>query len=306
MISLHYPYHSNEYSWNGIRVFPLNGKNSRIKKRFLLKATLERCLNEVNVSDPISIIHSFWLQEASVWSLSWAKKQGIPIIASAMGQDVLAENKYLRQLQQLQPNKIITLTRFHQQELLKSTGLISEVVGFGVEDLSVFEQKEKTVDIIGVGNLISLKNYPYFIEICALLKKTNPQLVVKLIGIGPEEHLLKQLITANGMTDSIELLGKIEYTETMKWIAKSKVLLHPSKFESFGMIFSEAKALQTHIASFSVGLAHDFELSTYLTGNCNQDANYIQDLLLNVRPTKEHIQCNLSKLLHIYSNPRER
>lgn len=306
VITLHYPYQSKVYTWNGIQVHPLNGRNSRIKKWFFLKVKLHRCLSKLHVADPITIIHSFWLQEASIWSLSWAKEKSIPVISSAMGQDVLEGNKYLNRFHFFESNTILTLTKFQQHELLKTTGFKSDVFGFGTGDLSAFDQVEKSVDIIGVGNLIPLKNYAYFIELCAALKRTNPQLIVKLIGVGSEKQHLNKLIIQHGLMDTVELLGKLDYSETLRWISKSKVLLHPSKFEGFGMIFSEAKALQSHIVAFPVGLAYDLEMDTYLSGNIQQDVLFIQELLMKNPPAKELIHCEIDKLVDIYSNPRKR
>lgn len=306
VISLHYPFQSNEYRWNGIRVLPLNGKNSRFKKRFLLQSKLNHCLTNLNADTPISLLHSFWLQEASVWAGKWANKRNVPVVASAMGQDVLKENNYLKQIKQLDFKAIITLSTFHQQQLLASTGIKSQVVGLGVEDLSAFDQEEKKVDIIGVGNLISLKNYTYFIEVCAAVQKVKPTLVVKLIGVGPEEVALSQQINRLGLTNVIQLLGKQDYFTTMRWFAASKVLLHPAKFEGFGMIFTEASALRTHIASLSVGVALDLKLDSYLNGNVDHDAQLVLALLEKEPPAKENIFCDTEKLMNIYANPRKR
>jgi glycosyltransferase involved in cell wall biosynthesis len=307
LISLHYPYHSNEYRWNGLKVIPLNGKNSRFKKRFLLKAKLKRYLSEIHAAEPISIIHSFWLQEASVWSLSWAKKSGVPVIASAMGQEVLVENTFLNKLKACPPDQIICLSQFHQKQLFSSSGLKSEVIGFGVEDLSAYKQ-EKTIDLIGVGNLIPIKNYPYFIDICFALKQNVPAFKAVIIGVGSQLNMLQQLIETNELTENILLLGELPYEETLNHMARAKVLLHPSRFEGYGMIFGEALALQTHIASFPVGIAEELQLENYLTGEPQADALLIEELLNKQVPDSvvDAIDHKMQLLLDVYANPRKR
>src|ERR1043165_1291559 len=47
VVSLHYPYHENSYSWNGIEVFPLNGKSKKGLMRMMLWNRCYRLLSKV-------------------------------------------------------------------------------------------------------------------------------------------------------------------------------------------------------------------------------------------------------------------
>lgn len=126
----------------------------------------------VNDTQPFTRIHAFWLNEAAVWSVQLGKHFHLPVTATAMGQDVLAANSWLKKTEIRQLTKIVTLSPFHQQELLQQTGLTSEMIPWGLPPNTLVNE-ERTIDLIGVGNLIPLKDYAYFLQVCEHLKKRD-------------------------------------------------------------------------------------------------------------------------------------
>lgn len=283
VFALHYPFTEEVYRWNSVKVIPLNGANNRWKKRFTLKRKLFRLLDAEQVETPFVAIHAFWLQEATVWSVEWARKRAVSCIATAMGQEVQVSNPYLRRIARSLPDTVITLSEFHAQVLQKAAGITSEIIGFGLTEAVVFDTS-KNIDIVGVGNLIAVKNYGYFLEICERLAGSYPHLSVKLIGTGAELELLRQMVIRKGLQANVELLGAKSYEETLMYMAHARVLLHPSQFEGYGMIFAEALAARTHIAAFPVGIALQEDLREYLTRDAVKDAAFVGRLLIKVPP----------------------
>lgn len=273
IFALHYPYRKDEFQWHGVRVVPLNGRNKAFTRLFFLKRRLEAAFSAIHSQQPFSRIHACWLNEATVWGVSLGKKYGLSVTATAMGQDVLATNAYLKNRAIGNVDKIITLSPFHQQTL-QQNGYGSEMIPWGLPEGQDFPV-EKTVDLIGVGNLIPLKNYAYFLEICAELKTLKPDLKAVIVGTGPEKKQLEQRIRELQLKEHVRLVGQLTYDETREWIASATVLVHPSHFESFGMVVIEALAAGVVVFARNTGIAASEPFVTVLTGNREADSKQI-------------------------------
>ena len=62
-------------------------------------------------------------------------------------------------------------------------------------------------------------------------------------------------IKSSGLQEVIKLSGEIKREEVLNKMAKAKILLHTSTFESFGMVFIEALYSGMKIVSNEVGIA---------------------------------------------------
>ena len=209
-----------------------------------------------------------------MWSVQLGKRFHLPVTATAMGQDVLPSNKWLKKTEIRQLPKIVTLSPFHQQQLLQHTGLTSEMIPWGLpSDKAVNE--EKTIDLIGVGNLIPLKDYACFLAICSHLKKMIPDFKAVIVGTGPEKEKLQDQIRDFELEKNVLLAGQKSYEETQELIRSSKVLLHPSQFESFGMVIIEALATGTMVFARSTGIAESEDAVQKLSGDVLSDSEQI-------------------------------
>ena len=98
-----------------------------------------------------------------------------------MGQDVYKYNKYAFNLRKSN-TKIITLSQNHSDVLLKNHNLNSEIIPWSIDSNNFPDLEENKIDILGVGSLNKIKNYPLFIKIIAELAKEKPNLKVEIIG----------------------------------------------------------------------------------------------------------------------------
>lgn len=301
VFALHYPYKAEPYSWFGIPVIPLNGRNQWLQRKFGVPIRLKRLFAREHQTKPFTHIHTFWLGEATYLGTQLAQKHKLPIIASAMGQDVLSENKYLKRISPDQLKTVITLSVFHHDQLLKTTGWQSTIVPFGLPEVETVTTV-KTVDLIGIGNLIPLKNFGYFIELCARLLPQFPNLKAEIIGVGREDDRLQQQIETLGLSNHVQLIGLCSYEETQQRLAATKLLLHPSVFEGFGMIFAEALALQTHVVANKVGIAFEHADIHSLSKDADRDAAMIAGLLESPLPNRKvyAIAATVDKCLDVY------
>jgi glycosyltransferase involved in cell wall biosynthesis len=133
------------------------------------------------------------------------------------------------------------------------------------------------IDVIAVGNLIPLKQFDYYIKLLSKLQQKAAKFV--LIGGGPEEKNIRELIQQYQLEDSIELKGILNHEETLTLIAQSKVLVHPSEFEGFGMVIIEALLHKTAVLSSPVGISYQNESTFDLTFDLDRDALQLARLL---------------------------
>lgn len=276
VFALHYPYTTEEYFWKGSRVIPLNGANSKIKKKIILYSKLKRAFKRIHKNEPFDLMHAFWLNEATLYGSSLSSKYNIPIIATAMGQDVLNSNRYKnRVISKKIP--ITALSEFHSNFLNQQK---VDVIPFGVKEEEKKDLK-KNNDLIFIGSLIELKNPQYFLELCKQLNNLN--LKIKMIGSGPENMKCKAFIEKHQLIN-VELLGECSYKQTQEYLSASKVLIHCSSFESFGMIFIEAMANRAHVLSNPVGFAYNNPNVHTLTFELKKDTEKVKQLLATPAP----------------------
>ncbi len=253
IVSLHYPYTNENYIWNGISVYSSFRKAPLKKVRVLNQA--RKWIGIIHKKNPIDIIHSFWLTDSALIGQVLSKKLGLPHLITLMGQDARPSNKYLRFFD-LKNCYCVTLSNYHQKQLIQTSGVKAKwLIPWGLDKNDLKPAQRKEYDIIGVGNLIKLKDYSLFIQLIHRLKEVKPDLKALIIGGGEEESTLKEQIKSLGLQEQIQLLGTIPRTEVLDYLSKGKIFLHTSEYESFGYVFLEALAAGMHIVSKPVGIA---------------------------------------------------
>lgn len=266
IIAFQFPFTTKTYNWNNCTVIPLNGENKKHKKIHTWNKAYQT-LKKVNKVNPISTIHSFWLGECAFVGNLFSNKFNLKHICTVMGQDVKKKNLYLKLLS-IQKMNLVCISSFQQQQFLKIQSHQPKIISWGIDPARFTNSSTKTIDIIGVGSLIPLKNYALFIDIIFEINKINP-IQVLLIGDGVEKEQLQEKINHLKLENTITLTGKLPYSETLENISKAKILLHTSNYEGFGMVFAEALQSKTLIVSKNVGCA--FPSENWLIGETKEE-----------------------------------
>ena len=253
VISLHYPYKTEKYFWNGITVIPFSGKDNKIKKPFLWYKIISEA-KKLNNETKFDMIHSFWFGECAMLGNILSNKFNCEHICTLMGQDVKSSNKYLRLLRSREI-KIIAIAKNQSEQFYKLTNRKADkIIHWGINDLQL-NFAERDIDLLGVGSLIPLKNYPLLIKTVEEIIKLNSYIKCVIVGEGPEEAKLKSLVIAKGLGNNIGFTGLLNRKEVYKLMQRVKIFVHPSQFEGFGYVFAEALANGMNIVSFNVGCA---------------------------------------------------
>lgn len=261
LIALEYPYHSKNYDWKGISVYALGGNNKAGLAQILLLAKALRVANKINNKLQLNQVHSFWLGPSAWLGNKIATKFKIPHHCTLMGQDVLQSNKWLKKLKPLPT--LIALTDYHNQQLQFNRHInAAQIIPWGIEKI-MNNQANRSIDVLGVGNLTALKSYDRFIKIIAALKKNHPRINALIIGEGNQASLL-QLIEELDLRANIQLRTFTNRGEVLEIMQKAKVFLHCAAFEAFGMVLIEALASACAVVSSPVGVANQTEeINTY-------------------------------------------
>jgi|WetSurMetagenome_2_1015567.scaffolds.fasta_scaffold06825_4 glycosyltransferase involved in cell wall biosynthesis len=255
VIAFQYPSLNKPYLWKSINVIPLGGMDSKIQKPLIWLNALRKA-KEINKLVKVDGIHSLWLGECAMLGNILSKKFDCQHICTLMGQDVKASNKYLKWIKNTN-TKFIALSKNQSELFQKLTKKnVTEIIHWGIDDQKIINQ-DRDIDLLGVGSLIPLKNYSLFIRIVEEIVKKNPDLKCKLVGSGPELLKLKTVTEVKRFSENIDFTGLLSRKEIFQLMQRSKILLHPSKFEGSGFVFAEALANGMNIISFNVGYAQE-------------------------------------------------
>lgn len=295
IISLHYPKTKGIHFWETIPVYTMGG-NPFFTKIWLWQKVF-RTLKQIHGENPIAAIHSFWLGECAFIGRWFSKKNKIKHISTLMGQDALKGNLYSKILP-LKKLHLITLSNFQRNTFNKNYKVQTEIIPWGIAIENFYHLPKKTNDIIGVGSLIPLKNYDLFIDVIYQINQSKSIKAI-LIGEGILREKLQEKIRFLQLEKVIDIKGELNYDETLKYISQSKILLHTSNYESFGLVFPEALQSKTMIVSKEVGCA--FPSSNWIiSSNGSEMITACENLLLNSFSEKEENPFTIKKTVQHY------
>ena len=254
IVTLHYPYKSATYHWNGITVHACGGKNKAFPMRFMYWRKAWKHISRVHKKNSIDFIHSLWLSECTVLAQRWSQVHKVNHIATAMGQDVLSSNRYLKHIDVSKLTSVAVSER-QNKELTTATGAPADmVIPWGTPRIDLANSK-RDIDVLGVGSLHELKAFDRFLRVIVKVIGKQPQLRITLIGDGPERKRLEELAENLGISSNVQFTGMLAHAEVIEIMQRSKVLLHTSGFESQGYVFAEALACGMSVVSTDVGSA---------------------------------------------------
>jgi glycosyltransferase involved in cell wall biosynthesis len=240
VISLMYPFSSKQYRYENITVYPIGSNFKRSFRLFpyMLMAIVKGIsLCKKNNYDGILC---FWYRESTLIGRVLSKIFKIKQIVWMLGQDIKKDNKYIRLLK-ISPQQLVMMSLQQNHFFYTNYKIrINKIANVAItRDLfPELNTNERTINILGVGNLGALKNYALFIEIVAEVQTKNLNAVI--IGEGEETDLLKAKVNQLGLTNTIRFTGALSHKEVLEYMNNSKIFLHTSKSEGGGTVLQEA------------------------------------------------------------------
>lgn len=261
VVALHYPFETTPYEWHGILVRPMGGSNvSRWKRPWLWAKTIAVC-KAIRKKQPVDAIHSLWLQECALLGNRLARRWKVPHVCTLQGQDALPGNKYLPRMK-LDQLRVVAISHRGKEQLLETvadrTPPRVEVLPWGLDEADLAWRDQggpRPIDLLGVGSMVKVKRYEWFLEVVAKLKAQRPDLRAVLVGDGSERAMLSTWAKEFGLGNTIEFKGEMPREAVLELMAQSKVFLHTGRYEGQGYVFPEALARGMHVVSTPVGMA---------------------------------------------------
>ncbi len=168
-----------------------------------------------------------------------------------------------------------------------------------IPDLSV----EKENIILSIGRIQEQKGQLQTIEFLNNFKKIQNDFKCYFIG-GPSGkhgneylHELKQTIKDFNLNKHVEFLGDLPQTEIIELFKKAKLLIHTSKFETFGLVAIEANTMGVPVLTTNNGSLMEIienNKNGYLSENLidSNVNNFVNNLFNNVTKYEEiHLSC---------------
>ncbi|MDN5289492.1 MAG: hypothetical protein JWR38_5766 [Mucilaginibacter sp.] len=289
VISFQYPFKAARYMWHGAEVIALAGKAKGGAYRFLTWQRALQVLRQLNKKYELTGLLSFWMGECALIGNRFARKNNLKHYCWMLGQDAKAGNNYVKQIK---PNgaALIALSDFLAREFKINYGIHPDhVIPPGV-DTSLFGPvvTERDIDIMGAGSLIPLKQYHLFVKVIKSLTTTFPNIKGVICGKGPEMESLKKQIGRLKLKNNIELKGELPHQEVLALMQRSKIFLHTSAYEGFGMVLSEAMYAGAHVVSL-VNPMNERPANHHVPDNAEHLPIIIKDLLNNPNLLHEQV-----------------
>jgi glycosyltransferase involved in cell wall biosynthesis len=259
VLTFHYPFTAVEYEWHGVKVIALAGKSQGRLYRIKTWVKAWLTLRKLNKQYQLIGLLSFWFGECAWVGNYFAKQHRLIHYSWLLGQDAKMGNKYMKQVKP-KGDSLIALSDFIARQVKKNYGITPfNVIPVGI-DTSLFEDahEKRDIDILGAGSLITLKQYHLFVEAVSFLKVFFPHIKAVICGKGPEMEHLQKMAEALNLKNNLTFAGELPHKEVLALMQRSKVFLHPSAFEGFGSVISEALYAGAHVVSFCKPMDKDF------------------------------------------------
>ena len=158
--------------------------------------------------------------------------------------------------------KIIVVSNFLKNYLLKiTTNKNIHVIG-NVIDTNVFNLKKKTVNktvnFTIICELVEKKRVDELLKIIRDLKRLNLKFYLNIVGIGYQYKLLKKYVHKNNLEGIVKFLGYQNKLNIKKILNRSDYLISCSYVETFGITIAESIASGVPVLCINSGGPKDF------------------------------------------------
>ena len=237
------------------RLYPLykNGRRSKMQAILFGLATFRLIFEPFDAVDvdsmPFFPLFSArivtWLRRRPLYA-TWHEVTDLPSWQAYIGRLPGLIAWCIERLSMRAADTIISVSK-QTSDRLRASGVSGRVitVPLGVDLAGIYKTSAsaQSSDVIFVGRLVAHKNVDLLVRAVSLVKADHPDIVVSIIGNGPEKPHLAALITELGLDRNITLHGTIEEDNILYSLMKaSKMFVLPSVREGFSVVTVEACA----------------------------------------------------------------
>lgn len=254
VITLQYPFKKATYQWQGMTVHALGGKNRGGISKLLLCTKAIRLCNNLHTQNRFDAVLSLCLRETAWVGKRIAAKHKLPFAIWMFGEDAKLGNRYFN-LVDPTAEQLIPISAWQAEVLENAYGFKARHIvnnGINKEIFPVLNDAAKRdIDICAAGSLIPRKQYHLFIEAVKFVKENGyANVKAVLIGGGELEADLKTLCRDYQLNEHIVFTGAISHNETLDWMNRSRIFVHPAVYEGHSTVMLEAMYSGCNVVSF--------------------------------------------------------
>jgi glycosyltransferase involved in cell wall biosynthesis len=174
----------------------------------------------------------------------------------------LENGRLLKRLQIafLEADRVIAVSNFLKNEMSRYDVITDEVIPDFIDD--DFFSSEKRASVTGfvffaLGRIAKEKGIDVLLKAFAIAHTQNPNMVLKIGGIGADMQEMMDVSKRLGIDDNIEWLGELDVLSVKTNLQECDVFITASTYETFGVVVSEALCCGKPIISTMCGGPED-------------------------------------------------
>lgn len=217
----------------------LDEGNDNVAQQSLWSSWVSEKVQEYNIRH----LHAHYVTESTDIAVKVQANIGISYSFTTHAKDLFLSSKEDLSRKVSNAKFVLTCTEYNKdylEQIVQSDTPIYRVY-HGV-DLGVFKPKPQEVScedktrplILSIGRFRPKKGFPILIQACASLKKFGHHFQCVLVGYGPLEHDLKQMIHQFGVSDCVRLTGKVPQDGILNWFRQTSIFVLPCQIAEDG------------------------------------------------------------------------
>jgi glycosyltransferase involved in cell wall biosynthesis len=104
--------------------------------------------------------------------------------------------------------------------------------------------------VLAVARLVEQKGLDVAVRALTGVRERHPDVVLVVLGEGPERARLESLARELGIADAVFLLGRVP--DVTAWLRRATLLVHPARWEGFGLALLEAMLVELPVVATRV------------------------------------------------------
>ena len=181
-----------------------------------------------------SIWDIFTLCGKDYWS-KWVKQKGVSKIHGIIGP------RFEKLVLKIPCKAIHTISEATNDDLVKfGAKKPIHVIFPAIEKIEYKKIQQNPLQFIYIGRLVFYKNLEVLIKAINIARKTEPKIKLVIVGGGPHESEIRNLINELKLESNIKLIGYVTTKEKFELLSQSNAMVFPSLCEGFGLVILEA------------------------------------------------------------------
>jgi glycosyltransferase involved in cell wall biosynthesis len=215
-------------------------------------------VRELQRSQGIDLIHAHAPLPCGHAAMLLGAELGLPYVVSVHGLDAFSTEQvkgrvgeWCRRISQCvyqSSRRVICISELVREQVLQGTGsrCRTSVVYNGV-DPDLFSPANEASSggpiVLCVGNLLPIKGHEVLLRAIASIRSDFPDLILEIVGDGPERAHLKALAQELHLAERVLFLGNQPREQVAAAMRRCTVFALPSRYEGLGCVYLEAMAV---------------------------------------------------------------